>query len=98
MAAYGEICMAAVTETETYRSEALLDDERSAPEALDAERQQRCAQELLARAEEMDREAAEEGRLEAEEEQLREVDPLRQLMEVWDSSWGPRPVESPFDV
>ena len=83
---------------ETYRSEALLRDERRAAEARDVERQQRRAQDHLARAEEMVREAAQESHCEAEEEQLREGDPLRQLMEVWDSSWGPRPVESPFDV
>ena len=68
-----------------------LHDEQRAAEAREAERQQRDAREHLARAEE-------EGRWEAEEEQLREGDPLRQLMEVWDPSWGPRPVESPFDV
>lgn len=83
---------------ETDRSEALLRDERRMAEAREVEWQRRHAQEHLARTEEMIREAAEEGRWEAEEEQLRERDPLRQLMEVWDSSWGPRPVDSPFDV
>ena len=83
---------------ETHRSEALLHEERRAAEARDVERQQRHAQELRARAEEMVREAVEEDRREAEEEQLRQGDPLRQLMEVWDPSWGPRPGQGPFDV
>ena len=83
---------------ETYRSEALLRDERRAAEAREIERQQRLAQERLARAEEMIREAAEEGRREAEEEQLRDERSAPAAHgNVWDPFWGPRPVESPFD-
>lgn len=81
---------------ETERSAALLDDERRAAEAHEVERQQRRAQEDLARVEDAVRQAEGERDRDAEEEQLRERDLLQQLMGVWDPSWGPRPLDEPF--
>jgi hypothetical protein len=81
---------------ETERSAALLDDERRAAEAHEVERQQRRAQEDLARVEDAVRQAEGERDRDAEEEQLRERDLLQQLMGVWDPFWGPRPLDEPF--
>lgn len=67
--------------------------EQRAAEARDVDRQQKHAQEFLAHAEEMIREAAEERGWGRDEEQLRRRRVLRWLMEVWDPFWSPRPLD-----
>jgi hypothetical protein len=73
------------------RSETLLNAERLAAEARDAERQQGHAQELLARAEEMLRDVAKERGSGADEAAELRRTHLRRLMEVWDPFWGSQP-------
>jgi hypothetical protein len=74
---------------EAHRPEALRD--QHAAEARHVEWQQGHAQELLSRAEETLREAAEERGWGPNDEQLRSS--LQSLMQVWDPFWGPRPLD-----
>jgi hypothetical protein len=71
-------------------------DERRAAEARDE--QQRRADELFASAAEIARAGEEERLREFEEEHRIERDSISERDEVWDPWWGPKPVESPFDI